>query len=87
MISSPVSGQMLERTRSRKTHSRNTPSQIDTIPEHNHEWIPSQMDTISNKHDPEWTPSRIGTIPNGLDTIPNGHNPEWTPSRMEPTPN
>ena len=27
----------------------------------------------SEKHDPEWTQSR-------MDTIPNGHNPEWTQS-------
>ena len=44
------------------------------------------MDTIPNRHDtdehdpdgnhPEWTPSRMGTIPNG-------HNPEWTQSKMD----
>ena len=39
----------------------------------------------SEGHNPEWTPSRIDSIPNGhylkrtpsrMDTIPNGHHPE-----------
>ena len=33
----------------------------------------------SDGHNPEWTPSR-------MDTIPNGHNPEWTQSRMDTIP-
>ena len=36
---------------------------------HNPEWTQSRMDTIPNGHNPEWTPSR-------KDTIPKGHNPE-----------
>ena len=36
---------------------------------HNPEWTQSRMDTIPNGHNPEWTPSR-------MDTIPKGHNPE-----------
>ena len=47
---------------------------------HNPEWTQSRMDTIPNGHNPEWTPSR-------MDTIPNGHNPEWTQSRMDTIPN
>ena len=41
-------------------------------------WCLSQMDPVHDpeKHNPEWTPSR-------MDTIPNGHNPEWTQSRMD----
>ena len=47
---------------------------------HNPEWTPSRMDTIPNGHHPEWTPSR-------MDTIPKGHNPEWAQSRMDTIPN
>ena len=47
---------------------------------HDPEWTPSRMDTIPNGHHPEWTPSR-------MDTIPNGHNPEWTQSQMDTIPN
>ena len=32
------------------------------------------------RHNPEWTQSR-------MDAIPNGHNPEWTQSRMSTIPN
>ena len=31
---------------------------------------------ILNRHNPEWTPFE-------MDTIPNGHNPEWTQSQMD----
>ena len=44
------------------------------------EWTQSRMDTIPNGHHPEWTQSR-------MDTIPNGHNPEWTQSRKDTIPN
>ena len=47
---------------------------------HNPEWTQSRMDTIPNGHNPEWTQSR-------MDTIPNEHHPEWTPSRMDTIPN
>ena len=49
-------------------------------PVHDPEWTQSRMDTIPNGHNPEWTQSR-------MDTIPNGHNPEWTQSRMDTIPN
>ena len=49
-------------------------------PVHDPEWTPSRMDTIPNGHHSEWTQSR-------MDTIPNGHNPEWTPSRKDTIPN
>ena len=48
------------------------------------------------RHHPEWTPSRLGTIPNGrnpkwaqsrMGSVPNGHRPEWAPSRMGTVPN
>ena len=39
------------------------------------EWTQSRMDTIPKGHNPEWTQSR-------MDAIPNGHNPERTQSRM-----
>ena len=49
-------------------------------PVHDPEWTQSRMDTIPNGHNPDWTQSR-------MDTIPNGHNPEWTQSRMDTIPN
>ena len=52
---------------------------------HDSEWTPSRMDTIPNGHNPEWTPSR--KTQSRMDTIPNGHNPEWTQSRMDTIPN
>ena len=69
---------------------------MNTIPNGlNLEGTQPQMDIISKGHypdvldseciDPEWTRSRMGTIPNGLirkDIMPNGdhewHDPEWT---------
>ena len=49
---------------------------MNTIPKgHNPEGTLSRMDTIPNKHDPEFT------------RIPNGHDPEWTQSRMGTIPN
>ena len=39
------------------------------------------MDSIPNGHHPEWTPSRMDTIPNGYH--PNGHHPEWTPFQLD----
>ena len=46
------------------------------------------MDVISDRRDPcrnpEWTPSRMGTVPNG--THPTGHRPEWHPSDWAPIP-
>ena len=44
-------------------------------------WNHRYPDSCPNGHHPEWTPSRMNTIPK--DTIPNGHNPEWAPSRMD----
>ena len=44
-------------------------------PVHNPEWTQSRMDTIPNGHNPERTQSRTDTIPNGLD-------PEWTRFQM-----
>ena len=52
--------------------SRSTNSSPDPVhdPEkHDPEWTQSRMDTIPNGHNPEWTQSR-------KDTIPKGHNPE-----------
>ena len=52
-----------------------------------HSFSNNETDTV---HNPEWTQSRMVTIPNGTIpnghhpecTIPNGYRPEWTPSRM-----
>ena len=52
---------------------------------HNPEWTPSRMDTIPNGHNPEWTQSRMAQ--SRMDTIPNGHHPEWTQSRKDTIPN
>ena len=41
---------------------------------HNPEWTPSRMDTISNGHHLKWTPSQMDTIQ--METIPNGHHLE-----------
>ena len=44
--------------------------------------------TILKGHNPEWTRSRLDTIPNGHDPEWTGwHNPEWTPSQMVTIPN
>ena len=56
------------------------PDPIHDPEKHDSEWTPSRMDTIPNRPNPEWTQSRV-------DTIPNGHNPEWTQSRMDTIPN
>ena len=47
-----------------------TIAQMDTIPK----------GTILNVHHPEWTQSR-------METIPIGHHPEWTQFRMDTIPN
>ena len=52
---------------------------------HDLEWTQSRMDTIPNGHHPEWYHPEWA--PSRMDTIPNGHNPEWTQSRMDTIPN
>ena len=58
---------------------RNISDPVHDPEKHDPEWTQSRMDTIPNGHHPEWTPSR-------MDTIPNGHHPKWAPSRMDTIP-
>ena len=43
---------------------------VHDLERHNPEWTQSRMNTIPNEHNPKWTRSR-------MDTIPNGPDPEW----------
>ena len=57
-------------------------SQMETIPNgQNPEWTLSWMDRISNGHNPEWTCSQMNTIPNGHQ--PQYAHPERTLSQMD----
>ena len=47
---------------------------------HNPECTPSKMDTIPNGHHAEW--HHPEWAPSRMDTIPNGHNPERAQTKI-----
>ena len=63
------------------TQSQKAQFRIDTIPSctilniHHPTWTQSRIDTIPNKHNPEWT------------RFPNGHDFQWTRFQMDTIPN